>query len=263
MDIEVSIQQVADLEELAPLREHYFDGLRASQEVLLEVQIPAATGYRIVHTQSGVLGYALVRDATVLEFHLDPAHAVFGQTIFDQLLAQTGATRALVKSFDDLFFSSCVDRHQGLRSVGLLVRDYVRRPLPQPSDLRFTARVASLADLTRVAAVDQPVFTDPARLRFVIEGGFMQLFEHEAALLGFGIMRPVVPGRSGVDIAIALDRPHRNHGYAAYFLQHMAELCLSRGLTPIAGCAIENRAVRATGERIGMYAKHRLIELRF
>ena len=262
MDITVRFERMEPGAELQAWRERYLDSLPVSQEVLVEVQVPGALAERVLH-QDKTIGYALLYETTVIEFYVDEAHAVFGQSVFDQLLTHTKAERALVKSFDALFFSSCVDRHKELYSRGLLVRDYVKRELPLRGDLGYTARTAELDDLPRILAVDQQVFTDPGRLRFVIGRGYLMLFERGDTLLGFGIMRVVVAGRPGVDIGIALDKPLRSHGYAPYFLQHMAEVCVARGLTPIAGCALENKPVRATGERIGMYAKHRLLELRF
>jgi GNAT superfamily N-acetyltransferase len=262
MDISVSFETAGSLEELIPWRARYLDSLPASQEVLVEVQVPGSIGHRIRH-EGTAIGYALIRERTVIEFYVQDDYAVFGQTVFDQLLLHSKAERALVKSFDALFFSSCVDRQVGLRSVGLLVRDYVKRELPAAAELQYSARLAELADMPRIQAVDQNVFNDPARLCFVVERKYLLLFERDDVLLGFGIMRVVVPGRPGVDIGIALDKPYRKHGYAPYFLQHMADVCLTRGLTPIAGCAIDNKPVRATGERIGMFAKHRLLELSF
>lgn len=262
MNVVVAFEAAGSIEELMPWRAQYLDSLPASQEVLVEVQVPSAQGQRILH-EGRVVGYALLREDSVIEFFLQRDYAVFGQSVFNQLLAHTGAKRALVKSFDALFFSSCVDRQVALRSVGLLVRDYEKRELPQLPELAYTARAAVVDDLPRVQAVDQQVFTDPSRLRFVIERNYMLLFEQGSTLLGFGIMRVVVPGRPGVDIGIALDKPYRKLGHAPYFLQHMAETCLARGLTPIAGCSIDNKPVRSTGERIGMFAQHRLLELSF
>lgn len=250
------------LNELSSLREQYLSGLSEEQEALIEVQLADATPLLIRYEQLAI-GYALVLDGTVLEYHLTEDFAVFGQTVFDQLLAATGARRAVVKSFDSLFLSSCVDRQVGIRTLGLLVRNYVRRPLPESGDLRFDARSATPDDLPAVLAIEQHVFTRPERFRYVIESGWMILFERHNELLGFGIMRPVVSARRGVDIGIALHKAHRTRGYGPYFLQHMADMCVARGLVPIAGCAVENHIVRATGERIGMYAKHRLLELRF
>jgi GNAT superfamily N-acetyltransferase len=262
MDIEVQFEKLPSTSYLANFRAEYLDSLPCSQEALIEVQISSATGYHALY-EGRAVGYAIISGDVVLEFFLRPEYAVFGQTVFDQLLAATHARRALVKSFDALFFSSCVDRQRSFRSLGLLVRDYQPRQLPELPGLSYRTRLAELVDLPRVRAVDQDVFLDPARLQVVIEKGYMMLFEQGDALLGFGIMRVVVPGRPGVDIGIALDKPYRKLGYAPYFLQRMAELSLERGLSPLAGCAVDNHAVRATGERIGMYAKHRLLELGF
>lgn len=188
---------------------------------------------------------------------------VFGEVILAQILTRTPVRRALVKSFDALFLSSAVAHQVAVRSRGLLVRDYIERALPGMPEVRFEARVAELGDLDRIVRVEQHVFTHPERLRKVIEERHMVLFEHGEALIGFGIIQPVIAGQPAVDLGIAVDAPFRNTGYAIYLFRHLVQHCFAHGLRPIAGCAEDNRASRSMGERVGMVARHRLLELSF
>src|SRR5690606_9612153 len=129
---------------------------------------------------------------------------VFGEVIFAQILARMPIRRALVKSCDALLVSSAVAHQVAVRSRGLLVRDYIERALPAMPELRFQARVAELSDLDRIVRVDQQVFTRPERLRKVIEERHMVLFERGEALIGFGIIQPVIAGQPAVDLGIAV-----------------------------------------------------------
>lgn len=248
--------------ELVPLREQYLANLIEPQELLLEVMVPSATHHRITH-RGETCGYFLVHnDDTLLELYVHEPYWVFAEAIFKQIQQRTGVRRALVKSFDHLFLSSVIAHQTQVRSLGLLVRDYLPRMLPDLG-LRFTTRIASCSDHARIAGVDQRVFTHAARLRQVVERGRVTLFEDDETLLGFGILQPVVDGRCDVDIGIAVDAPFRNRGYAVYMFRHMVERCLNDGYRPIAGCAESNRPSRSLGERIGMVARYRLLELTF
>jgi RimJ/RimL family protein N-acetyltransferase len=188
---------------------------------------------------------------------------VYGEALFLQILQRTAVRRALVKSFDALLLSSAIAHQRAVKSLGLLVRDYVPRQLPDLAQIRFEARRAEISDIPAILAVDQQVFRDPERLSHVISERHLVLFERDAALVGFGIIRPVIAGRPEVDLGIAVDAPYRNKGYAVFIFRDMVEYCFRHGLRPIAGCSEQNLASRRMGERVGMVARHRLLELTF
>jgi GNAT superfamily N-acetyltransferase len=264
MNIQTTFTREESPAELAPLRSAYLDSLIAAQELLLEVMRARAVHYRIVHREETCGYFSVHGEQTLIEFYLGRPYWVFGETVFKQILQRMPVRRALVQSFDHLLLSSCIAHQTDVRSLGVLVRDYVPRALPElPALQRFDARTATRVDLPRVCAVEQPVFTDHARLAALVEQGHVVLFEREHALIGFGIMQPVVAGRPDVDVGIALDPAFRNTGYALYLFRHMVEHCLAQGLLPIAGCAEENRPSRNMGERIGMVPRYRLLELTF
>lgn len=264
MKIRVSFVPTSDLADLSALRAEYLAQLELAQEASIELLMPEAAHFRIEAQSGQTIGYCSVHDGdTLIEFHLTPPNWVFGECVFEQLLAKTPVRRALVKSFDRLLFSSCVSLHKSMRTKGLLVRDLVLRELPSMPGLTFATRSAQLADLPAIMAIDQPVFRHPERLHRVVDAGYMQLFENEQGLLGFGIARPIIAGRPEVELGIAVDRPFRLKGYAVYMFRSLIDDCLVRGLVPVAGVAAENIASRSMGERVGMVARHRLLELTF
>lgn len=264
MNLTVACIRSSVSSELQPLRNDYLDTLPEAQELLLEVLVGGADSY-LLRTRAGVIcGYALVHGkGTLLEFHLVRDHWVFGETILRQVVAELSLKRAMVKSFDSLLLSSALSLQTGLKVLGLLVRDYVPRKLPVLSRIQYKSRIANANDMTRLLAVDQDVFTIRERLEHVVAEGQVRIFEKGESTVGFGILRPVVAGRKDIDVAIAVDKPFRGKGYATYVFRDLVEECLDSGQHPTCGCASDNHASRHLGERIGMIARHRLLELSF
>lgn len=260
----------ASLEDLANMRQEYLSELRCAQELMLEMMIPSCR-YYWVGWRSQKIGYLIVRpENELIEFHLQRPYWVYGQSVLAQAIRALGLVHAVVKSFDDLMLSSAIEHQREVRVMGLLVRDYVPRALPELPHIRYEVRPAVLSDLPSVVAVEQDVFSQPERLRHVILAGWMQLFEQvlssaprRTTLIGFGILRPIAADSEYVDVGIAVDTPFRNKGYAIYMMRHLVELCLERGLELVAGCSSDNMASRRMGERIGLVARHRLLRLTF
>lgn len=253
----------SSLNEVHPLRADYLDTLAEPQELLLEVMIAEAKCFRIMR-RGELCGYLVVgAEQTLLEFYLIPSLWVFGEQVFGHALTVLQIHRAIVKSYDSLLFSSAVGYKVESSVLGLLVRDYIPRPLPVLPNMEFEARKATEADGPAVLAVEQNVFTRADRIWEVIRGQQMMLFEREGNLLGFGIIRPVVPDRPDVDVSIAVDKPFLRRGVATYILRWLVEYSRGQGWNPIAGCSISNTVSRHTGERIGFVARHRMLELRF
>ena len=149
----------------------------------------------------------------------------------------------------------------------VVVRGLRRRPLFSLAVVATLALAigANTAIFTVVNAVlvQKLPYEDPERLTAVVRAGAMRLFERDDALLGFGIIRPVIAGRPEVDLGLAVDARFRNKGYAVYFLRDMAEFCLQSGLIPISGCAAENEASIRLGSRVGFVSRYRLLEVGF
>jgi RimJ/RimL family protein N-acetyltransferase len=252
--------------DLAPWRELYFAQLREAQEPLLETLVATATAY-LIHTREATVGYALVHpEKGVFEYYLDRSQWAFSTEIFGKFLRQHQLTKGLVKSFDDVFMAVALDHQTSVISLGMLVRDYIPRALPKLEGLAFTCTLAQSSDSSRLASVDQDVFTNPERLAFAIEKGFIWLYEAPAlsnALIGFGLIKPIRPGSTDADVGIAIDRSYRNKGFALYVMQDLMNRCIASGYRPIAGCALDNLPSRRMGQRIGMAPRHRLVSVTF
>lgn len=263
MNLPFEFVALTSIDDVAELRARHLDALIEPQELLLEVWVAESKAFRVV-AHEATCGYVLIHDEKgLLEFHLEQAYWIFADAVLRAIVQRGMARRAWVKSFDHLFFSACVGLRPEIRAAGLLVRDYVARPLPVLDGVRFSATPATLEDLSRVEHLDQSIFTDRERLRHVLANDQMTVFESEQELVGFGIIQPVIPGRADVDVGIAVAGKFRRRGYAVYIFQWLVEHCLSRGLRPIAGCAMENTPSRTMGERVGMIARFRLLELSF
>jgi len=251
------------IELLRDLRNDYLDRLLAAQEALLEVLVQQAQGFSI-SARGELLGYLILHEREgLLEFYVRPEFQAYSHLIFRKFVLERGVRTALVKSFDHLLLACAMDIQTTVRVRGILVRDFVRRELPEIPRIRYSERPAEDRDLPRIRGIDQQVFTHPERLTAVIRAGAMRLFERDDALLGFGIIRPVIAGRPEVDLGLAVDAPFRNKGYAVYFLRDMAEFCLQSGLIPIGGCAAENEASIRLGSRVGFVSRYRLLEVGF
>lgn len=254
------------LTEVTPWRELYLAQLREAQEPLLETLVPSATAY-VIYTRDAPVGHALVHpEKGVFEFYVDRSQWAFATEIFGKFLQECGVTRALVKTFDDVFMAAALDHQTSVTSLGMLVRDYIPRSLPTIDALAFACRLAQSADLGRIKGVDQHVFTDPARLNAAVERGYIWLYEATAlsnALIGFGLIKPIRPGSTDVDVGIAIDRPYRNKGFALYVMQDLMTRSIASGFRPIAGCALDNLPSRRMGQRIGMAPRYRLVSMKF
>lgn len=230
----------------------------------METLLADATAY-LISTRGGVVGYALVHaEKGLFEYHMDRSQWAFSTEIFGKFIREHNITKALVKSFDDVFMAAALDHQTSATVIGMLVRDYVPRTLPQIESLAFTRRLASLEDLELVSGVDQDVFVDPARLRGAVSNGFVWLYERSEpspVVLGFGLIKPLRPMSRDVDVGIALDRKYRNKGYALYVMQDLMNQSIAMGYRPIAGCAIDNLPSRCMGQRIGMAPRYRLVSM--
>lgn len=263
MNILPTFTEVPSLTDVEGLRQAHWDGLPHAQDALLEVLVSSGR-YYVVSAKGRVVGYYIVHGGdTLIEYHVSPSFAVYAHLLLPQIVAEHGLRRALVKTFDHLFLAAALDLQVGVEVLGFLTREYLPRELPDVPRVRYTQRVATLDDLPRIQAVDQQVFSHPERLREVVQAGQMELFESDGALVGFGILRPVIPGRPDVELGIAVDAPFRNRGYAVYMLRDMAEQCLRQGGRPITGSSVHNKASMHMGLRVGFAPRYRLVELRF
>lgn len=265
MNILSSFKKLSQLEELTELRSLYLDGLLKAQEQFLELFIHSDEAeYFLIESKGAQVGYFITHQSTTLiEYFVKDEFLAFSHTLLIQIVQRHSLERALIKSFDHMFLACAMDLQTKVHSRGILVRDFIERQLPSIPSIQYTQRSATEADLTRIQAVDQPVFTHPERLLHAIRANCIRLFEREDSLIGFGLIRPIIAGRPDVDIGIAVDTPFRNKGYAVYMLRDLIHHCLENQLNPVSGCALENVPSIRMGLRVGFLSRYRLLELEF
>ncbi|WP_437530060.1 GNAT family N-acetyltransferase [Sorangium sp. So ce726] len=263
MNIRPEFTRVGSIADLGALRERYLDELPCAQDGLVEALVADGAYFRI-DARGRPAGYCVVSGGDMLvEYHVCPEFLAYAHQILPLFVEAQRPRAALVKTFDHMFLACAIDLQAGVTVRGALVREFARRELPELPRMRYSQRLARADDLPRIAAVDQDVFTHPERLRGVVEREQLLLFEQDERLIGFGIVRPVIPGRPDVELGIAVDTPFRNRGYAVYMMRDMVEHCLARGLNPIAGCSRQNEASIRMGLRVGLLSRYRLLEIRF
>lgn len=254
--------EMTTLEALAELRGAHLDSALEAQEALLEVKIRNARCYYL-RARGEVAGYALLNEDALLEFVVRDPFLPVSHLLFRQLVAALRVRRAWIKTFDHLFLACALDIQVGVKVLGILVRQLVRRELPQLPGVRYTERAAEERDLPRLLAVDGNVFNHPERLAAAIRAGWVRVFEQDERLIGFGLLKPVVPGRPHVDVGLVVHEAFRSRGYAAYALRDLAAHCEAQGLIPISGCAADNFASINLGLRVGFVSRYRLLEVEF
>ena len=81
------------------LRRAYLASLAEPQELYVEQLVAMGQAY-ILAIGPEIQGYVIVADGTVVEFHVDDAGLETLPAIFAAALTESGATRALCKTFD-------------------------------------------------------------------------------------------------------------------------------------------------------------------
>ena len=263
MQIQVRFDRNAPRDEISELREEYLSSLNEPQQLMLEL-LATSGEVVLIRAKDVCIGYAILHEGdTWVEYYLKRDYWCYGEHVAVECIRELKLKCAMVKSFDGLFLSSVIAHQREVQSLGLLVRDYIRRELPKLPSVQMSHRKADMADFARLQEIEQDVFSDLQRLAYVIERGFVQLYESGEELVGFGILRPIREGSSVVDLGIAVATRFRRRGHAAFILQHLADLAIERGLRPVAGCAQENVASRNLGDRVGLVARYRLLRIIF
>lgn len=249
-------------EAIAAMRGRYLDGLLEAQDALIEGIAGGADTFEIRIGDESV-GYFLVADGALVEMFVEEPWEWLAQELFQRFVEAFAVTSAIVKTYDHLLMACAADLQRKVEMMGVLIRHYVPRPLPDIPRIRYRERVAEPADLERLWAVEQDAFTHRERLAFVVERGWVRIFERDDAVVGFGLRRPIISGRPHMEVGIAIDAPFRNKGYAVFILRDLVEGCLADGLVPVSGCARENEASIRAGVRIGFRSRYRILRFVF
>ena len=109
-------------------------------------------------------------------------------------------------------------------------------------------------------AVDDGFFDDDAEATAYARAGQMFLYEADGGLIGCGLLQRVTPDREAYDVGMTVAPSQRRRGFGRHIVRRLADLCISTGGRPIAGCSIENLASQRCLESAGFQSEHKLIE---
>ncbi len=105
-----------------------------------------------------VLGYAVVTNATIVEFSALDGSLAAVPAMFDVVLEESGAKQSLCKTFDPLMVTAAVSRPARTSTSGYLFSTIVDPGLV--ADPKVTARAASSRDVEAVWTIRDGFFDD-------------------------------------------------------------------------------------------------------
>ena len=238
------------------LRSAHLDALGEAQELFVERLVASGRTY-LLYADRGPApaGYAVVHEGAVVELSVDGEPSRIAGA-----LGHVPADRALVQTFDVRLLEAARARSARSSMVGHLFRRYDARAF----DSELSARVAVREDVGAVLSMHDGFFDDAAEIEAYVDVGGLILFTSASGeLVACGVFRRVVAGRDAVDVGMVVAPSHRGAGFGTRAVAHVANRCVATGLSPIAGCGVDNPASRAALLRAGFVETHALVEVRW
>lgn len=251
---------LASLDEVAALRRARLETLSATPELFVELVLRSARPWEILCDGARV-GYLATQERAAIQLGLVPEHRTHADRALLQAREALGLERAWASTYDPLALCAALSLGRGCEVLGLQFRT-LGAPGSPPTAPLPAVRLATLEDLPVVQAINHPeVFDDPDDIPVWLEAGWVTLFSLGSAPVGLGLCTPTGPGIPSADVGVLVVPEHQGRGLGSWIVGQMAERARSRGLTPTAGCAVDNAASRATLERAGFVADHRLLSV--
>jgi GNAT superfamily N-acetyltransferase len=246
----------------APLRAAYLRSLGEPQELYVESLVQTGRTVLIRDDDDQVIGYAVLAEATIVEFFVIPDALSVLPSAFAATREQTHAERALCKTFDHLMITAAASTPARTRTTGHLFR-IVRDP-GFATDPAVAHRIGRSSDADAIWSIHDGFFDDLDEVERYLAEGTLHLYETAGGeLLGCGIRTRVIPGDDAVDIGMVVARSHRRRGLGGYIVSHLKRHCLDAGDRPIAGCSTDNLASRRALENAGLATTHSLVDFAY
>ncbi len=253
------VEAVASIPE--ELRRAYLAALAEPQELYVEQLVAIGQAY-VVFCGPELQGYVVVAGETIVELHVDDAGLETLPALFAATLAESGATRALCKTFDTTMVTAAASRPATTRTVGFLFRSV--RDRSSISDARLRPRLGTAADADSLWSMHDGFFEDRDEIdRYAADDRLFVYGTTADELVGCGILTRVIAAQRAVDVGMVVAKAHRQRGFGAYLVAHLKHHCLQRGDRPICGCSADNQSSRRALENAGFVTAHSLIEFTY
>lgn len=242
------------------LREKHLDALELAQEFYLESRVQAGTCWTLKFAEAP-MGYVVLDQLCVVEFFIDAPARTEAVAIFADVISRTSATSALCQSFDSLLKQASENLPHTRDIVANLFRE-----IQDPSfhgDPGVSSALARVEDLDAILEIHDGFFESREEIAsYMVEDGLF-LYRRGGHLVGCGIMKRIIPGRTDFDIGMVVARAARRQGLGAYIVSHLKSQCLQRGFRPVAGCEARHNASRRALENAGLASSHVMYRYRF
>jgi GNAT superfamily N-acetyltransferase len=247
---------------LKKLREDYFTVIKLPQELFIEWTIAKGTCYKILSGRRFIGYFILSKNNYLVEFHLLGKYAMESEDVFTQILDEFSVKKAYCKSFDPMLLTCCHTFCKTSRVKGTLFRAYSGTTISHwGKELRVIT--AAAIHIHFLLQFESGLYENPEELKYMVTNKMVRLFWKGEALIGCGFLVKILPGKNFYDIGMWTNPDYRNRGYGTKIIAWLKNYCLKNSLTPVCGCAADNRASRKTLEKNGFISRHCLIEFDF
>lgn len=235
----------------------HLKSLPYSQELYLENLVPDAASYEIFD-DTKLIGYALVSsEKTIIEFHIDSDANGLADEAMNQLVSVSKSTKALCKSFDDLFVTACSNLNWRSEPGGCLYRRFEKASNTLSNIQHETA---TTEDINTILEMHDGFFDGTSEILTYFEPNALLFKYHlQNELVGCGIIKQINAGFDFYDIGYVVKKSHRQKGIATHIAVHLKEYCLAKKWTPVAGCNISNIASQRTLKNAGFISEHTIL----
>lgn len=256
------IFQSTDIQQLSELRQQYLNALYESQELFLELMVPASEKY-IIQLDGEDIGYFMkLNDNYLIEFYLKDKYLPKCSEIFHEIVKKQYLTGAYCKSFDSVLLKVCCHLHKSMKIVGVLYRNIIDKEIV-PLNAIDEVRIATMSDFKAIAGLKEGVFDTEEEIEITIKKRAIFIFKNKGDLIGYGIFQPAVDGQKSYDIGMAVAPNFRRKGYGTFILNYLKNHCIKNGWQPTCGCAVDNIASQKTIEKTGFVSRHNMLAFAF
>lgn len=240
----------------ADLRNAYLDSLLEPQELYLEMYVEAGEAWLFDD-----VAYAVACEGKLVEFYVDPQEAHRVVEIFDAAMRASNASTVLCKSYDVQLLFAALAKPATIRPGGLLFRRIDNASFLPRKDVSF--RRATDADAEAIYRFNDGFFQSLEEIRAYASIDGLFVLERDGDVVGCGIGKPVVDGRSEIDIGMLVAEQHRRNGYGGHIIEFLKDHYLRKNMRPICGCSMDNIGSQQAIRNAGFVSEHRLLEISF